>query len=108
MGIWAASAPTGIRAYLYTTSQTTNPTTYKTLDKPGWYGVHSIGEVWAEMLYEVTVGVMEEHGSSSTLFPPPINSTAAELDSFYRSATFDLSGKPERRIPKHGNTLMVQ
>ncbi|KIJ18013.1 hypothetical protein PAXINDRAFT_9099 [Paxillus involutus ATCC 200175] len=26
---------------------TVNPSTYKTLDKPGYWGVHAIGEVWA-------------------------------------------------------------
>jgi hypothetical protein len=30
-----------------------NPSTYKTLDQPGYWGVHAIGEVWAEILWVV-------------------------------------------------------
>lgn len=33
MGAWAANRVQGIRNYAYTTNSTTNPSTYKTLDK---------------------------------------------------------------------------
>jgi len=42
-----------IRMYEYSTSMTTNPTTYGYINNPDWQEVHSIGEIWANMLYEV-------------------------------------------------------
>lgn len=47
-----------------------DPSTYKTLDKPGYWGVHGIGKVWAEILWVVSQGLIEKHGFSDTLFPP--------------------------------------
>ncbi|TFY67498.1 hypothetical protein EVJ58_g1586 [Rhodofomes roseus] len=44
MGAWAANRETGIRNYVYSLNETINPSTYKTLDKPGYWGVHAIGE----------------------------------------------------------------
>lgn len=49
MGSWAANETNGIRHYPYSTNTTINPSTYKTLDKGGYWGVHAIGEVWAEV-----------------------------------------------------------
>ncbi|KAG0283021.1 Fungalysin/Thermolysin Extracellular metalloproteinase 5 [Linnemannia gamsii] len=43
----------GIRRYAYSTSLETNPSTFKIMDGPQYWGVHAKGEVWAEMLYEV-------------------------------------------------------
>ncbi|KAK5801974.1 Fungalysin metallopeptidase-domain-containing protein [Linnemannia elongata] len=43
----------GIRRYSYSTSLDTNPSTFKIMDGPQYWGVHAKGEVWAEMLYEV-------------------------------------------------------
>lgn len=40
MGAWAANREGGIRNYIYSTNSTINPSTYKTLDKPGYWGVH--------------------------------------------------------------------
>jgi extracellular elastinolytic metalloproteinase len=45
MGSWAANRIGGIRNYVYSLNMTTNPSTYQTLDKPGYWGVHAIGEV---------------------------------------------------------------
>ena len=45
MGAWAAHRNGGIRKYPYSTNMTVNPETYKTLDGPGYWGVHQIGEV---------------------------------------------------------------
>lgn len=47
-----------------------NPSTYKTLGKPGYWGVDAIGKVWAEILWVVSQGVIEKHGFSNTLFHP--------------------------------------
>lgn len=51
MGAWASGRPGGIRLFKYSTNLTINTDTYKVLDKPGYWGVHAIGEVWAEMLF---------------------------------------------------------
>ena len=53
MGAWAAHRAGGIRPHPYSTNQTVNPDTYKTLDRPGYFGVHAIGSVYAEYLFEV-------------------------------------------------------
>jgi len=51
-----------IRKYMYSTSMTTNPTTYETLNEPAFGGVHAIGEVWANMLYQVYHNLVEATG----------------------------------------------
>lgn len=38
MGAWAAHRAGGIRPHPYSTNMTINPDTYKTLDKPGYFG----------------------------------------------------------------------
>jgi len=85
---------------------TTNPSTYKTLDGPGYWGVHAIGEVWAEFLWVVLQRLIVKHGFSETLFPPQpsANGTYEYPNDFYLPPVRD-GGAP---IPKHGNTLMVQ
>ncbi|KAH8109067.1 Fungalysin metallopeptidase-domain-containing protein [Phellopilus nigrolimitatus] len=109
MGAWAANRPTGIRNYVYSLNNTINPSTYKTLDKPGYWGVHAIGEVWAEILWVVAQRLIEKHGYSDSLFPPPPleDGTIPEGD-FYRPAEFDAQGKQKPLVPKHGNSLIVQ
>jgi extracellular elastinolytic metalloproteinase len=67
MGEWVFNNPDGIRAYKYSTSLTTNPYTYTStndLDE-----VHSIGTVWATMLYEVLWGLIAKHGKSDAAKP---------------------------------------
>ncbi|KAF8123542.1 Fungalysin metallopeptidase-domain-containing protein [Boletus edulis] len=70
MGAWAANRDDGIRNYPYSTDTEINPSMYETLDKPGYWGVHAIGEVWAEMLWVVQQRFIAKHGFSETLFPP--------------------------------------
>ncbi|PVF94059.1 hypothetical protein CPB86DRAFT_789438 [Serendipita vermifera] len=109
MGSWAANETDGIRNYVYSTNMTINPSTYKTLDKGGYWGVHAIGEVWAEILWVVSNDLIEKHGFSSTLFPPVPNTDGSYPENdFFHPVTYDEHGKPKRLIPKHGNTLMVQ
>jgi extracellular elastinolytic metalloproteinase len=102
MGAWAANTPNGIRNYKYSTNETINPSTYKTLDKPGYWGVHAIGEVWAEILYVVQQGLIAKHGFSDSLYPPLAfeNGTVPEGE-FYKTV-----GK--KLVPKHGNSLSIQ
>ncbi|KAJ2917283.1 hypothetical protein MD484_g3107, partial [Candolleomyces efflorescens] len=104
MGAWAANREQGIRNYVYSTNETVNPSVYKTLDKPGYWGVHAIGEVWAEILWVVSQRLIEKHGYAENLFPPaPLEDGTVPPGDFYRAA---VAGKP--LIPKHGNSLSVQ
>lgn len=128
MGAWAANRPTGIRNYIYSLvspqyffsltylnvisykqNETVNPSTYKTLDKPGYWGVHAIGEVWAEILWVVAQRLINKHGYTDTLFPPLAleDGTIPEGD-FYKPAQFDRFGNRGPLVPKHGNSLIVQ
>lgn len=110
MGAWASNRPHGIRKYIYSTDEKVNPSTYKTLDKPGYWGVHAVGEVWAEMLWVVQQRFIAKHGFSETLFPPVpnVDGTLPPND-FYKPQTFDLlTGSPSPLVPKHGNTLLLQ
>ncbi|KAI8326305.1 hypothetical protein GQ54DRAFT_336699 [Martensiomyces pterosporus] len=54
-----------IRTYPYSTSLATNPETYGYLDKPDYQEVHQIGEVWAEILYEVLWALIDKNGFAS-------------------------------------------
>lgn len=107
MGSWAANREGGIRNYPYSTNETVNPSTYKTLDKSGYFGVHAIGEVWAEFLFVMTESLIAKHGFSKTLFPPTNTSIANEY--YTEVAEFNTAGELVKPlIPKHGNTLAVQ
>lgn len=109
MGSWAANRPTGIRNYLYSKNVTINPSMYKTLDKPGYWEVHAIGEVWAEILWVVGQKIIDKHGFSETLFPPaPLEDGTIPIGDFYRPAEYDDFGKEKPRIPNHGNSLIFQ
>lgn len=110
MGAWAANSQDGIRNYPYSTNKEINPSTYETLDKPGYWGVHAIGEVWAQMLWIVQQRFIAKHGYSETLFPPvPDADGMLPPNDFYRPQTFSpLTGSPNPLVPKHGNTLLLQ
>ncbi|KAH7930733.1 hypothetical protein BV22DRAFT_1028180 [Leucogyrophana mollusca] len=105
MGAWAANRDTGIRNYVYSTDKAVNPSTYKTLDKPGYWGVHAIGEVWAEILWVVSQRLIAKHGHAPSLFPPASDSPSflSSPDSFYVQ-----SPKTGLLVPRGGNALMVQ
>ena len=67
MGSWVYNNPDGIRSYKYSTSQTTNPYTYTSVNSMS--EVHSIGEVWATMLYEVLWNLIDKHGKNDAIRP---------------------------------------
>ncbi|KAJ1950127.1 hypothetical protein FBU59_000827 [Linderina macrospora] len=72
----------GIRNYPYSTSTTTNPNTYKILNDPNYQEVHAIGEVWAEMLYEVIWNLIDDNGMADDLFSHDVtkgNSIALQI-----------------------------
>ncbi|PBK98502.1 hypothetical protein ARMGADRAFT_986402 [Armillaria gallica] len=104
MGAWAANREQGIRNYPYSLNDTINPSTYQTLDKPGYWGVHAIGEVWAQILWVVEQRLIAVHGFSDDLFPPaPLADGTVPEGKFYRPR----AGK-KPLVPKHGNSLIVQ
>jgi extracellular elastinolytic metalloproteinase len=104
MGSWAANRVQGIRNYPYSLNETINPSTYQTLDKPGYWGVHAIGEVWAQMLWLVSQALIDKHGFSDSLYPPkPFENGTVPEGNFYRPA---VGKKP--LVPIHGNSLIVQ
>ncbi|KAL4072082.1 extracellular elastinolytic metallo proteinase [Scleroderma citrinum] len=109
MGAWASNRDKGIRNYPYSLDPEINPSTYETLDTPGYWGVHAIGEVWAEMLWVVLQRLINKHGFSDTLFPPvPDAKGRIPNNDFYRPQEYDRLGKPLPLVPKHGNTLFLQ
>ncbi|SGY34386.1 BQ5605_C002g01624 [Microbotryum silenes-dioicae] len=99
MGEWASSREGGIRNYPYTLNLTTNQDTYKSLDKPGYWGVHAIGEVWAEMCWEMMHNLIQKHGWESSLFPPA--PADADKSDFYNP-------NYKKKVPAKGNTLAMQ
>jgi extracellular elastinolytic metalloproteinase len=109
MGAWAANRANGIRNYPYSLDEEINPSNYKTLDKPGYWGVHAIGEVWAQILWTVNQRLIATHGFSDTLFPPkPLEDGTIPTGDFYRPVEYTASGEAKPLIPKHGNTLITQ
>jgi extracellular elastinolytic metalloproteinase len=67
MGVWASNNATGIRAYPYSTSLTTNPLTYTSVNSIK--EVHAIGTVWATMLYEVLWNLIDKYGKNDAAKP---------------------------------------
>jgi extracellular elastinolytic metalloproteinase len=76
MGDWVRNLPQGIRAYLYSTSLTTNPFTYKSAN--GQTAVHYIGTIWATILYEVMWNLIDAHGITSEKKPTFVNGVPAD------------------------------
>jgi hypothetical protein len=68
IGTYALNQPTtgpGIRQFRYSTDLAINPHTYdstKTVAVP-----HGVGSVWAEMLWEMTYALIDEHGFDANL-----------------------------------------
>lgn len=67
MGPWVSNTPAGIRQYVYSTSLTTNPLTYKSVNSQT--EVHAIGTTWATIIYEVLWNLVEKYGINSQKFP---------------------------------------
>jgi len=76
--------------------------------QPGYWGVHAIGEVWAELLFVVSQRLVEQYGFSYELFPPADPSKSNDYYVKTTGESFDSAGKPTPLIPKHGNTLAFQ
>lgn len=71
------------------------------------FGVHAIGEVWAQFLFVMTENLIAKHGFSNTLFPP--TNVTESNDYYVDAAEVDAQGQLKKPlVPKHGNTLAVQ
>ncbi len=72
IGTYAFGQPAtalGIRNYPYSTNMTINPLTYANLGvAPIGTEVHNIGEVWCMAIWEMTWGLIQQHGISPNLF----------------------------------------
>lgn len=60
LGAWVSNNKDGIREYLYSTSLTTNPLTYASVNEQD--EAHSVGTTWASILYEVLWNVIDKYG----------------------------------------------
>jgi extracellular elastinolytic metalloproteinase len=67
MGAWVYGDPAGLRPYVYSTNQKTNPHVYS--DADALTKVHYIGTIWATMLYEVMWNLIEKHGKNDAPVP---------------------------------------
>lgn len=77
MGSWVYNNAAGIRAVKYSTSMTTNPYTYTTVNSQT--AVHAIGTTWATMLYEVMWNLIDKYGKSTAVYPT-FNSAGVPTD----------------------------
>ncbi|CAG8579634.1 241_t:CDS:2, partial [Racocetra persica] len=60
--------------------------------------------VWAEILYEVFWNLVDKHGYTPEWFPPVLDKNTPPSSSDWYSP----ASKPDKLIPKHGNTLALQ
>ncbi|KAJ1910655.1 hypothetical protein IWQ60_010542 [Tieghemiomyces parasiticus] len=67
IGSYVEGSAKGFRRHLYSTSLATNPTMYSDLNDPSNQEVHNVGELWAEMLYEVVWALIDEAGFEPNL-----------------------------------------
>ncbi|KAM5351202.1 hypothetical protein ACJ41O_003925 [Fusarium nematophilum] len=89
MGDWIANNPAGIRAYPYSTSTSTNPYTYRSVNSLS--GVHAIGTYWATVLYEVLWGLIRKHGKNDGDVPE-FDSNGVPTDGKYLSMKLVIDG----------------
>jgi extracellular elastinolytic metalloproteinase len=89
MGSWVNNDPAGIRAYPYSTSLTTNPLTYASVNSLN--AVHAIGTVWATMLYEVMWNLIDKHGKTDAA-KPTFNNDGVPTDGKYLAMKLVIDG----------------
>ena len=68
-GIRATPAIAGVNGDPYSTDMLQNDETYDSIkNEPRFPGVHGIGYVWATMVWEMTWGLVEEHGFDTDIY----------------------------------------
>ncbi|KAJ3023632.1 Fungalysin/Thermolysin Extracellular metalloproteinase 5 [Thoreauomyces humboldtii] len=105
----------GIRKYSYSTSLETNPSTYAYIERPGYWGVHAKGEVWAEILYEVYWNLVDKLGFDPDWFNTGYKAATGASSSTYRdfrTGALIAREKPSNAAKPHpkraGNIVAVQ
>lgn len=69
LGIRATPMPFGVDGFPYSTDMTLNPETYASVAESGRLpGVHGVGYVWAEMLWEMTWNLIDNYGFDPNLY----------------------------------------
>jgi extracellular elastinolytic metalloproteinase len=63
-----------IRKFMYSTSMKVNPLTYASIREKRFFGSHAMGEIWAEMLFEVYWYLVPKFGFDSDWFNLPNSS----------------------------------
>ncbi|KAF7553705.1 hypothetical protein G7Z17_g3441 [Cylindrodendrum hubeiense] len=91
MGAWVYNNAAGIRAYPYSTSLTTNPYTYKSVNTLASTGVHAVGTYWATVLYEVLWNLIDKHGKNNA-DEPTFDSDGVPTDGKYLALKLVLDG----------------
>ncbi|KAK7415054.1 hypothetical protein QQX98_006192 [Neonectria punicea] len=89
MGAWVYNDDAGIRAYPYSTSLTTNPYTYRSVNSLS--GVHAIGTYWATALYEVLWNLVDKHGANNA-DTPTFDSNGVPTDGKYLTMKLVVDG----------------
>ena len=89
LGEWISGETGGIREYLYSTSLQTNPHTYKAVDR--YNSVHSIGNIWGTMLYEMLWNLIDKHGKNDA-GSPEFDSNGVPTDGKYLALKLVLDG----------------
>ncbi|KAI8057262.1 Fungalysin metallopeptidase-domain-containing protein, partial [Syncephalis plumigaleata] len=66
----------GIRHYPYSTDMKVNPTTYGLVYTNGWTRVHAIGEIWANMLYQMYWNLVDKLGYNEDKYSADLTKAA--------------------------------
>ncbi|TPX58887.1 hypothetical protein PhCBS80983_g02849 [Powellomyces hirtus] len=98
----------GIRKYLYSTDMETNPSTYAFVERPGYWGVHAKGEVWAVILYEVYWNLVDKHGFDPDWFNSGYKAENPSADHYIDFRTGATVARPKPAPKQAGNILALQ
>lgn len=66
MGAWTMNDKKGIRSFPYSVNTLVNPLRYSDLQSR--FEVHEVGEIWANMLYEMYWNLVDKFGFSDDIF----------------------------------------
>ncbi|KAG8950293.1 Fungalysin/Thermolysin Extracellular metalloproteinase 5 [Tulasnella sp. 419] len=80
IGEWASWRRGGIRQSLYGLNITVNDMTWESLNRPGNKIPTVAGQLWGQVLFDVTTALIDEYGYASTLFPEAGSTFSKETD----------------------------
>ncbi|KAG8917809.1 Fungalysin/Thermolysin Extracellular metalloproteinase 5 [Tulasnella sp. 418] len=80
IGEWASWRRGGIRQSLYGFNITVNDMTWESLNRPGNKIPTVAGQLWGQVLFDVTTALIDEYGYASTLFPEAGSTFSKETD----------------------------